>query len=205
MCSWRGRTSSLSKWTETLASVLLLRGRCWIWKVNCASTRLPGKAFILITMQSKVLSLGELLWVLPFPLLFMQVLLWPLLGVPETGRYLKQIGCSPTVPSGEPGGRSLCQSQWSDSLQSVDQWTLTQVHWLIFKISDRTKMFMAKSGTISEKQVTLAALLMIYLIWHLRIVVQVNILDTIIYFSCSGITSDCSSETKSQLCDRIWF
>lgn len=36
----------------------------------------------------------------------------------------------------------------------------------------------------------LAALLMMYVIWHLRMVVQVNILDPVIYFSCSGIMSD---------------
>lgn len=86
MHSSRARASSLFKCTQTLASVLLLSGWCWIWKVNCEYMRLPCKALTLTITQPKVLCWWETLksFVLSsfefFPHLFQQVLLWPLLG-----------------------------------------------------------------------------------------------------------------------------
>lgn len=59
-------------------------------------------------------------------------------------------------------------------------------------------MFVAEPGRIFKFLVTLAALLVIYLTCHLRILIQVNILDVIIYFSYSGIMRN-----QKVNCDRI--
>lgn len=79
------------------------------------------------------------------------------------------------------------------SLRSVDQQALTQVHWPICKISGKTEMFMAKSETIFR--VTNDAGCPLDTLFNLA--PENSILDSVIYFSYSGIISDCFSETKS--------
>lgn len=56
---------------------------------------------------------------------------------------------------------------------------------------------MAKSESVFRVISSFVCPSVIYLAWHLRIVVQINILDTGIYFSCPGIISDFLSETES--------
>lgn len=62
--------------------------------------------------------------------------------VPEKGGCLKQVVCSPPMPSLHRT-QEVCAygsdlSSLSDSLQCIDWQALTRLHWPILKISDRT-------------------------------------------------------------------